>query len=148
MAGLSSRFLGFFFSSPLSSSRAFSSGNLSSGSSTSSFAVHSLTCFWSLRASALNGLIPPDSSSYSTTPKLKKSDRRPYISPASTSGAQYPGVPLAPLSVLPLRFMRAMPISTIIRLPSRSNMTFSGLRSRYTIFLSCSAISPSMICAP
>ena len=88
----------------------------------------------------------PDSNSYSTAPRLKRSDCPSTSSPRACSGDMYCGVPMSmPLTVCPGIAVadvtsasaglarRAMPKSSNLTSPSCRIITLSGLRSRWTM---------------
>jgi hypothetical protein len=102
----------------------------------------------------------PVTSSYTMTPRAKTSIRASIGRPAICSGAMYPGVPATAAALAPggagpgssavgalsiSTDWRASPKSRSLTLPAGVNMTFSGLRSRWTTPRAWSSASPSAI---
>ena len=79
----------------------------------------------------------PDSSSCSTTPSEKTSERASAVLPSSSSGATYDILPLTmPASVTLARSAstaRAMPKSTTFTVPFQVTMMLGGVTSRWTM---------------
>mmetsp|Transcript_24666 Transcript_24666/g.60655 ORF Transcript_24666/g.60655 Transcript_24666/m.60655 type:complete len:219 (-) Transcript_24666:503-1159(-) len=79
----------------------------------------------------------PVSSTYIITPSPHQSIDVPYPRASTTSGATYPGVPQNVYVCPPFSSFFANPKSPSLAVPSVDSSTFSGLRSRYTMELSC-----------
>ena len=149
-----------FFSRQCRTSRSSSDGIFApetSGSGGSSFRIAFIV---SIAESPLNARRPV-SISKRTHPNAKMSDRASAGCPLTCSGAMYPTVPRSvPGSVAlasvgdfvssPAAIARclARPKSRIFARPSFVRTTFSGLRSRWTMPLSCAAARPRAIWAP
>ena len=84
----------------------------------------------------------PVSSSYATHAKLKTSSRRSGVSPLSTCGLAYAGVP-AGMRELPPESAADAPKSTIFTSSSRVRNTLPGLKSPCTTSCSCAWSSAS-----
>jgi hypothetical protein len=109
----------------------------------------------------------PERSSWSTTPRLNRSDRASSGSPRTCSGDMYPGVPsTAPVRVAPpvgvtvasisprgpasaaASASLAMPKSRSFTCRSGPTNTLSGFTSRWMTPRACAAASPRASCAP
>ncbi len=93
----------------------------------------------------------PASSSYSTAPKLKTSDRTSIGCPCACSGDIYAAVPTTvPSSVRVVSgsvlVSFATPKSNSLAVPSSVTRTFDGFRSRWRIPLACAASSALATC--
>ena len=81
----------------------------------------------------LNGCCPV-SKTYVSTPSPHQSTLVPYPRANTTSGATYPGVPQKVYVCDPFSSFLLNPKSPSLAAPSRLRSTFSGFRSRYTMW--------------